>query len=221
MAYYDIDTEKFIKDNAPARKRMQFPVLDYLLKGLLNAFTRWVSIFKKYKEGYTTFWNNSTTYNYGDCVAWDGKVYECYVNSTTANPSDSTRWRLLFDLWRGTNEGQQYNGTVMQLEYALNRYYNLTFSAVPMASDIYIVTNTIPDPVFAVGTDDNNTSAVGLEISDGFVPLTYATALLPASFTIHVPLIWYITLSSNPDQKIQAFVSQYVTKGVTYSITTY
>lgn len=221
MAFYDIDTEKFIKDNAPARKRLQFPVLERLLKGLLNGFTRWVSIFKKYKEGYTTFWNNSTTYNYGDCVAYDGKVYECFVNGTTTTPSDTSSWRLLFNLWRGTNEGQQYNGTVMQLEYAMNRYWNLTFSNTPGASDIYIVTNTIPDPVFTVGTDSVGSSSVGLVYSDGFVPLTYATATLPASFTIHVPLVWYLTLSTDPDQKIRSFVNQYVTEGVTYSISTY
>ena len=220
MAYYDIDTEKFIKDNAPARKRLQFPVLDYLLKGLLNAFTRWVSIFKKYKEGHTVIWS-AGTYNYGDLVAYNSSVYECYVNGTTTNPSDSTRWRLAFTMWRGTNEGQQYNGTVMQLEYAMNRYWNLNFSNTPGASDIYITTNTIPDPIFAVGTDDNNTSSVGLEISDGYVPLTYATALLPASFTIYVPFVWYLNLSFDPDQKIRAFVNQYVTEGVTYSITTY
>lgn len=219
MAYYDIDTEKFIKDNAPARKRLQLPVLDYLLKGLLNAFTRWVSIFKLYKEGGATNYA-AGTYNYGDLVAYNGRVYECYVNGTTSAPSDSNSWRLLFN-YIGTNNSQLWNGTVMQLEYALNTYWGLTYSPTPLASDIYIVTNTIPDPIFAVGTDDNNTSAVGLQISDGFVPLTYATATLPASFTIHVPFVWYLNLSFDPDQKIRAFVNQYVTEGVTYSITTY
>lgn len=221
MAFYDIDTDKFIKDNAPARKRLQFPALEKLLKGLLNGFTRAVSLFKKYKEGFTTFWNNSTTYNYGDCVAWGGGVYECYVNSTLSDPSDSTRWRLIFSLWRGSNESQLYSGSVMQLEYALNRYYNLTFSNTPGSSDIYITTNVIQAPVFAVGTDSTNTSTVGLATSESFVPVTYSASSLPASFTIHVPLVWYITLSTDPDLKIRSFVNQYVTEGVTYSITTY
>lgn len=219
MAYYDIDTEKLIKDNAPARKRLQFPVLNYLLKGLLNAFTRWVSIFKLYKEGGATNYT-AGTYNYGDLVAYNGRVYECLANGTTTDPSDSTKWRLLFN-YIGTNSSQLYNGTVMQLEYAMNTYWGLSYSPTPLTSDIYITTNTIPDPIFAVGTDDNNTSAVGLEISDGFVPVNYVTATLPASFTIHVPLVWYLTLSLDPDQKIRAFVNPYVTEGVTYSITTY
>ena len=88
MAYYDINTDKFIKDNAPASNRLQFPVLDYLLKGLLNAFTRWVAIFKLYKEGGATNYAVGT-YDYGDLVAFNGRVYECTKNGTTTNPSDS------------------------------------------------------------------------------------------------------------------------------------
>ena len=220
MAYYDIDTEKFIKDNAPARKRIQFPVLEKLIKGLVNAFTRWVSIFKKYKEGYTTTWT-AGTYNYGDCVAYNGGVYECTQNGTTTDPSDSSRWRLVFTMWRGANEAQLYNGTVMQLEYAMNRYWNLNFVPTPMASDIYIVTNTIPDPVFAVGVSSASSSSVGVSSSDSYVPVNYASALLPKSFTIYVPFVWYLNLSFFPDEKIGAFVNQYVTEGVTYSIQTY
>lgn len=220
MAYYDIDTDKFVKDNAPARKRLQFPVLEKLLKGLLNGFTRWVAIFKIYKEGGATNYA-SGTYNYGALVAYNGRVYECTKNGTTTNPSDSNSWRLLFN-YIGTNDSMKYNGTKMQLEYALNTYWGLSYSPVPMASDIYIVTNTIPDPVFAVGLDDTNTSVVGLDTSGSYVPLTYTNSALPKSFTIYVPFTWYVTnYGITGDNPIRAFVNLYVTEGTTYEIQTY
>ena len=220
MAYYDIDTEKFIKDNAPARKRLQFPVLDYLLKGVLDAFTRWVSIFKLYKEGGATNYA-AGTYNYGDLVAYNGRVYECYVNGTTTDPSDSNSWRLLFS-YIGTNSSQLYNGTVMQLEYALNTYWGLTYSPTPLASDIYIVTNVIPDPQFFAGINETASSTVGLVGGDSFVGPTFALATIPTSFTVYVPFTWYFAnFGLTGDGPLLASINPYVIEGTTYTISTY
>lgn len=220
MAYYDIDTDKFIKDNAPARKRLQFPVLDYLLKGLLNAFTRWVAIFKLYKEGGGFVWI-AGTYNYGDLAGYNGRLYECTKNGTTTNPSDSSSWRLLFS-YIGTNTSQLWNGTTMQLEYALNTYWGLTYSPTPLASSIYIVTNVIPDPQFLVSTSDTQTSTVGLVGGDSYVGPTYTLSTIPASFTVYVPFVWYFSnFALLGDGPLFASINPYVTEGTTYTISTY
>lgn len=220
MAYYDIDTAKFIKDNVPARKRMQLPVLDYLLSGLLNAFTRWVSIFKLYKEGNGPLYTPGT-YNYGELLGYNGRLYECTKDGTTTDPSDSNSWRLLFS-YIGTNSSQLYNGTVMQFEYALNTYFGLNYSPTPLASDIYIVTNTIPDPQFLVSTLDTQTSTVGLVGGDTYVGPTFTLTTLPKSFTIYVPFVWYFAnFGTTGDGPFTSFVNLYVTEGTTYSISTY
>ena len=49
MAYYNINTDKLVRDNVPARKRLQLPVLGPLISALLSAFTRWSKLFVKYK----------------------------------------------------------------------------------------------------------------------------------------------------------------------------
>lgn len=222
MAYYDINTQKFISDNLPARKRVQFPVLDQLAKGLLSPFTRWVAIFKAYKEGVSTIYAPGT-YDEYDMVVYNGQVFECYVNGTTTAPDDTSRWRLLFRLWRGTNEGQNYNGTSMELEYALNRCWNLTFSPIPLTSSIRVVTNIPPTPQFFASTIESTASTVGTTdvLAESYAGLTYSVASTPASFTIRVPLAWYTGLGADAENKIRSFVNQYVTEGVTYNIQIY
>ena len=220
MAYYNINTDKLVRDNVPARKRLQLPVLGPLISALLSAFTRWSKLFVKYKEGGADPYA-AGTYNYGQFVGYNGRVYECTKNGTTTDPSDATSWRLLFN-YIGTNESQLYNGTVMQLEYAMNTYFGLNFLPTPTASDIYIVTNTLPDPQFLVSTESTLSSTVGLQSSDSFVSLTYSLTTSPPSFTIYVPFVWYFAnFGTTGDNPIRAFVNLYVTEGTTYSIQTY
>jgi hypothetical protein len=220
MAFYNIDTEKFINDNVPTFKRLQWPALSRLAKGLLTAFTRLVGIFIKYKEGGAVIYT-AGTYNKGDLVTYNYQVFECYVDGTTSTPDDRGRWRSLFTNWRGTNEAQLYNGNSMQLEYALNRFYGLTFSNTPNTSSIRVATNTIPEPNFLVSTLASQSSQAGLTTSDNWVGLTYSSTAAPTSITIRVPIVWYFSLSTNPDEKIRSFADNYVAEGLTYTIQIY
>lgn len=219
MAYYDIDTENFARDNTPQFKRERYPALLRFIVGLLKPFTRLISILKVYKEGTTNLWS-AGTYQQGEIVAYNGQVFEA-INTTTATPDDTANWRLIMNNWRGAYEMQTWSSSIMILEYALNTYWGLTYSTTPLASDIYVVTNVIPTPVFAVSPDSLTSDTIGLVGGDSYVALTYSVSSTPKSFTIHVPLAWYLTLSTNPDEKIRAFADNYVCEGVTYSITTY
>ena len=220
MPYYDIDTENLVRDNTPQFKREQYPVLLRLIVGLLKPFTRLVNILKVYKEGTTTQWT-AGNYAKGSIVAYNGQVFEAKLNTTGSTPDITSDWRLLTTMWRGAYEQQTYQSSTMMLEYALNRYWGLTYSPTPMASSIYIVTNTLQDSVFAVATDSQFANVVGLQSSEGVVPVNYSVSNITTNFTIYVPFVWYLNLSFNADEKIRAFADNYVAMGLTYNITTY
>ena len=220
MAYYDIDTENFVRDNTPQFKREQLPVLLRFIVGLLKPFTRLINILKVYKEGTTDQWT-AGNYNKGDIVAYNGQVFEAIVDTSGSTPDVTSDWRLIITMWRGAYEEQTYQSSTMMLEYALNKYWGLTYSPTPGASDIYIITNTMPNTVFAVGVDSQFSNVVGVSSSEGSVPVNYSVSTIPANFTIYVPLVWFFNLSANADEKIRAFADNYVCEGVTYSISTY
>jgi hypothetical protein len=219
MAYYDIDTENFTRDNTPQFKREQFPVVLRLIVGLLKPFTRLVNILKVYKEGTINIWT-PTFYNKGEIVMYGYQVFEAKVDTSNA-PNITADWRLITRFWRGSNEVQTYTSNTMMLEYALNRHYNLTYSTTPLASDIYITTNTLADSVFAVATDSTFSNVVGVDSSEGVVPVNYSVSTITTNFTIHVPFVWYLNLSFTPDEVIRAYADNYVAMGLTYNITTY
>ena len=220
MAYYDIDTENLVRDNTPQFKREQYPVLLRLIVGLLKPFTRLVNILKVYKEGTTTQWT-AGNYAKGSIVAYNGQVFEAKVDTIGTTPDVTADWRLITTMWRGAYEQQTYQSSTMMLEYALNRYYALTYSPTPLASSIYVTTNTLADSVFAVATDSTFSNVVGIDSSEGVVPVNYSVSTITTNLTIHVPIAWYTSLGITPDKKIRAFADNYVAMGLTYNITTY
>jgi hypothetical protein len=220
MAYYDIDTENLVRDNTPQFKREQFPVVLRLIVGLLKPFTRLVNILKVYKEGTTDIWT-AGNYNKGDLVAYNGQVFEAKVDTIGTTPDITADWRLITTMWRGAYEAQTYATSTMMLEYALNRYWGLTYSTTPLASDIYVTTNTLADSVFAVATDSTFSNVVGVQSSEGVVPVNFSVSTITTNLTIHVPIAWYTSLGLNANEKIQAFADNYVAFGLTYNITTY
>jgi hypothetical protein len=167
---------------------------------------------------------NSTTYAKGDLVVYRYSVYESTVNGNVGNdPLNITYWTKVQDNFIGTLERLKYNGHVLTLTYALNKYFGTVFRQPNNISDIYIVANTKPVAVFLVGDTEAQSSKVYLNTSSEFIVNSYAFASY-TNMTIWVPLSVYNALDTDPtnrDRIVRNFADRYVVAGVTYNVDTY
>ena len=171
-------------------------------------------------ENYISIWYSSGYY-YGDMVIYfpTGEVYECSVGVTVDEPTTSTDWRKVEDSFLGNDYAQHFNGTRIQLEYALNKRFFLNFSPVTNASDIYIVRQTRLYPFISGGTE-NNSSSCFLHTSTEFCSDEDDFSLV-YNFKIMYPAADYALLGTEAESIVRGFVDKIVTAGKTYSIETY
>jgi len=217
---FNIDTDKMVSDLLPPEKRSIQN--KGLLKGLLSAFKRLHSIFYAYLIGDSTATTWSAgTYSLGAHVKYkDGSVYECVVSSTSTEPTSSTDWIRILDSFIGTDESQYFDGTKLELEYALNKRFGTTYVDPPSVSPIYI-TNITPAIVpFRVGGIESISSSSFYNTSDTFVINSY-TFPLSNLFTINIPTATYNALGTTKEKIVRAFVDRYIPIGITYTITPY
>lgn len=219
MSLFDINIAQLVKDLLPSTHRTNEKLKQ--TEGLLSGFGRSAKILKEYKQGSTATAYSPGTYAKYDQVVYNRSVYESLIDSNTDAPDIVTSWAKIIDVFLPSNETQYFDANKINLEYALNGYFGLTFNNPPTLSDIYITNNVNPTPTFICGLTTAQSSAVGLDSSGQFVPLTYtATALLP-SFSINVPTAFYAGLGADAEQIIRNFADKYVATSLTYNIIQY
>lgn len=218
MGFWDINISQFVSDILPRSKRTD--EVKSLGRGLLSAFGRRAVGLQEFKEGTAASVYAAGTYAKYDQVVYNYALYESLEDGNTADPSDSSKWLKIADAFLGSDEMQLYDGTRIGLEYALNRWFGTTFNNPPTLSDIYI-TNNVPDYTFIVGVDEPDCNNVGIDSSDGVVPLTYSYSAAVPLFTINVPAAFYAGLGADAEQIIRNFADNYVNTSITYDIQTY
>jgi hypothetical protein len=127
------------------------------------------------------------------------------------------------DNFIGVDERVKYNGHVILLEYALNKYFGTTFRQPPNVSDIYLETFTKPKAVFVVGGGESNSSVTYFNRSSEFVINGYSFAAFH-NMAIWVPLAVFNALDTDPDNRepiIRNYADQYIVAGITYEVKTY
>ena len=217
---FNIDTDQMVSDLLPPEKRSIEN--KSLLKGVFSAFKRLHSIFYAYLIGDSsaTSWS-AGTYTLGAHVKYkDGAVYECVVSSTTTEPTSSSDWIRILDSFIGSDESQNFNGTKLELEYALNKRFGTTYVNPPSVSPIYISNITPTIIPFRVGGIESISSSSYYNTSDTFVINSY-TFPLSDSFTINIPIATYNALGTTKEKIVRSFVDRYISIGITYTITPY
>lgn len=219
MGLFNIDISQLVQQLTPPKKRSDeqnsFGV------GLLSAFKRILQTFLDYKEGSTATNYTAGTYQKYDRVIYNWGTYESLIDDNNSIPEDTSAWVKLLDSFIGVDESQYYDGKVLQLTYALNRYFGTTFNQPPIQSEIYLNNNIQPISPFRVGDTEAQSSWVSDLVSSEFVMYDYTLTAATALFTINVPIATYTALGADAEQIIRNFADKYVEASITYDIQTY
>lgn len=203
------------------------------VKALVYPLARRMGLFVQYQNGTTALnYDGGTTYNTGDQVVFNYGVWESQQDGNTGNTPDvsPTRWQQVNTSFIGMNERSRYGGGRLNLEWALNRYFQTTFRQpdnpiTPTPSDIYI-TNDEPLYVsFVSFTTEPLTSNVYTTQTSDFVFTTevYDTAS-SFRFIVHIPTAVYAAINADAgiaETIVRQFLDRYVASGVFYTIATY
>lgn len=178
-----------------------------------------------YRDGSTNPpYLTTTTYGKGDRVIYRYAVYESIVGANLGNnPLNTAYWVKIQDNFIGVLERLKYNGTVLTLTYALNKYFGTTFRQPNNVSDIFLTANVKPIAVFVVGATESQSSKVYANTSTEFVVNAYSFSSY-TNMKIHVPVAVYTALDTdvaNRERIVRNFADQYIVGGVTYTIVTY
>lgn len=230
MGLFNLDISKFIADVLPSSKRTDENKA--FAKGLLSDYSRRQQIFLSYMVGAdvqlgSTFWA-AGSYSLSDTVIYlpNGAVYECVVTTTTEVPGTSSDWLKILDSFIGVEESQYFDGQAINLVWALNRRYGTTFLQDPDAvsfSDIYLESMSQGLPMFQVGGDEDNSSAVYSNTSSEFITAEDTTVFNEA-FRIRIPAAVYVTLGATVleiEASVRNFVDKIIPSGLFYEIEDY
>lgn len=193
------------------------PVLLAFLNALL-APLQWVDQHRivEYGEGSSAAqWKSTTTYAKYDQVIFQNVVYQSIIDNNTASPLDSTSWMQIQSIFIGLNERLQYNGGVLTLTYALNKWLWTSFVQPPSQSEVYITAGAIVTTGFLVAQTTG--SSIGLTTSSATIGSRSAFST-PINFIIHIPAAVY---AATNEKAIRGFVDKYVPASLNYSIVTY
>jgi hypothetical protein len=224
MGIFDVNYLKMGEQLLPPDKRN--PMQRSWISVLLTP-TQWVRdvILGTYRQGATySPYVNSTTYAAGERVIFRYSVYESLVNGNLGNdPLNTSYWFLIQANFIGVDERLMYNGHILQLTYALNKYFGTTFRQPPNISDIFLQAHGKPKAVFVVGGDESNSSVSYRNRSSEFIINGYSFAAF-TNLTIWVPLAVFNALDTDPTNRepiIRNFSDQYIVAGITYDVKTY
>jgi hypothetical protein len=224
MGVFDVNFTKMGEQLLPPDKRM--PMQKAWVKTMLLPIQWLRDIFLgTYRLGATyNPYLTSTTYSKGERVIYRYSVYESLVNGNlNQDPLNTNYWMLIQSNFIGVDERIKYNGHVLVLTYALNKYFGTTFRQPPNISDIYLEAHTKPKDVFVVGGTEANSSVVYANRSTEFVINSYTFAAFK-NLTIWVPVAVFNALDTDPDNReqiIRNFADQYIVAGIVYEVKTY
>lgn len=224
MSIYDINYTGVGNQLLPPDKR-GVPMRSWLatlLRPLQYLRDLWLG---DYRTGSTTApFLISTTYAKGDRVLFKASVYESLVAGNIGNePPNDLYWVRVQENFIGVYERVQYNGTVLMLTYALNKYFGTTFRQPNNVSDIYIEAVPKPADVFVVGWTEDESSVVYANSSTEVIIDSYSFSDY-SNMIIWVPLAVYNaldTVAANREKIVRNFADKYVVAGITYKVQTY
>lgn len=224
MGIFQVDYNKLGEQLLPPDKRLP------LQKAWLNVILKpisWVHgwFLGSYMSGsYNAPYSSSATYVKGDRVIYRYSVYESIVDNNLGNdPLNTNYWYLVQSNFIGVNERVKYNGNVLMLTYALNKYFGTTFRQPNNVSDIYLEVHTKPKAVFVSGGDESNSSVSYLNRSPEFSINGYSFSAFQ-NLTIWVPQAVFDALDTDPNNRepiIRNYADQYIVAGITYEVKTY
>jgi hypothetical protein len=166
----------------------------------------------------------STTYNSGDRVLYKASVYESIVDGNLGHtPPNDAYWVRVQDNFIGVFERVLYNGNVLILTYALNKYFGTVFRQPPNVSDIYLQANAKPAKPFIVGWTEAQSSTVYANNSTEVVINAYTFSDY-FNLTIWIPLAVYNaldTVAANREKIVRNFADRYIVAGIIYQVQTY
>lgn len=181
-------------------------------------------LFATYKEySAVPVWTAGTFYK-NELVKYGKSIFQSIIDGNTTEPTYSDNWRLVSDNFLGSDFRLKIRGGKLNLEYALNTWFDSTFRQPPLVSDIFLTTNPVtPITVFRVGDENFNSSTVYLDRSVEFVINSYSFDE-QFNLVINVPIDKFNSLGDTDavrDSVIKNFVNKYINAGLTYKITTY
>lgn len=224
MPNYNVNFSNVWQNLTPLNKQLSRylawgKVLVYPLQWLHSRF------FLDYKEGTIYLdWNNATAYSKNSFVRYTNKSIYCSIQDTPVgiNPLDVRYWYKTQDNFIGLTERMKYTSQLISFEYALNRWFDITFVQPPSVNTIFIINNNIDVNSFLVSSDDINSSYAaneGLQALQ-FVGENY-TNTVTYSFTICYPVGLPVTLGisdSTLRQQISIIADKLKISGTNYNI---
>lgn len=218
---YNVDyNQKVIETLVPDKRQPKtVAFLQQLVKEVSVNHNQLFNIYKNYQSA--AVWT-AGTYSRYSVVRYAKSIYIA-AQATSDEPTYTENWILVSPNFMGNDMRLAIRGEKLNLEYALNTWFNTTFKQPPLVSDIYLTTNTIVDRIFRVGKVENDCSNVYKDVSSEFVINSYSFTD-QYNLTINVPLSVYNALGATNEIRtsiIRNFADLYISAGITYNITTY
>lgn len=218
---YNVDyNQKVIETLVPDKRQPKtVAFLQQLAKEVSANHNQLFTIYKSYQLA--SVWSAGTYTRYS-VVRYAKSIYIAAEN-TSDEPTFSNAWILVSPNFMGNDMRLAIRGEKLNLEFALNTWFNTTFKQPPLVSDIYLTTNTIIDRIFRVGSIESDCSKVYNDVSSEFVINSYSFTD-QFNLTINIPLAVYNALGATNDIRtsiIRNFADLYISAGITYNITTY
>src|ERR1035437_4545947 len=171
-------------------------------------------------------WGQSVNYALNDRISYGSAQYECIqANYSTLlnSPSNPLFWYKICSDNIGVNERLNYNCSLMQLEYALNKRFNSATSILPPynsgVGNIYITTNANLPRIAYRGRNNAVSSWVAAQSATSFYFHTKGNPTLTGNnYTIYVPAV---ILSYYSDLIIINETNKYNAVGLTFNIISY
>lgn len=224
MSIYQIDTS-YVSEQLTPPKLRGVKILAWL-KVLLKPISILFDInFLEYKIGSTeSDYNNATTYSFGSRVRYiDKSIYELIVSSSVGvNPSSTTNWIKINDIFIGCDERIKYNSQKLLFEYALNKFF-----LVPIVGNqIYIQNQTTFVTPFVMGNLGSLSSSMPINSVNqiNFLGNSYTYTSSAYDYAIYVPTAIFTGLGTsviNRENAIRNFADNYNLAGLKYEVITY
>lgn len=224
MSIYQIDTTYVSEQLTPPKLRgvKLLAWLQMLLKPLSILFD---INFLGYKLGSSdSDYSGATTYTFGNRVRYtDKSIYELIVSTSTGiDPTNTTNWIKINDVFIGCDERVKYNAQKLLFEYALNKFF-----LVPIVgSQIYIDNVTTFVTPFVMGNTGTYSSSMPTNSINqiNFLGNAYNYTSGSYDYTIYVPTAIYTALgtdATNRENAVRNFADNYNLAGLIYEVVAY
>jgi hypothetical protein len=214
---YNIDyNQKVIETLVPDKRQPKTTAyLQQLAREVSQNHSQLTKLYKQYQLADN--WTN-VFFPRNSVVRYAKAIYVA-VEDTTDEPTYSNAWLLVSPNFMGNDFRLAIRGERLILDYALNTWFNTTFRQLPATSDIYLVTNTITESAFVVGSTEFESSNIFQNVSSQFVINSYSFAN-QYNLTIKIPIAVFNALGTTDEIRksiIKNFADLYISAGMSLS----